>query len=231
MAGIAEAVAGAVQGTVNSGISIWNAYQDYKRFEYQKDLQKEIFKREDNAIQRRVADAEKAGFNKFSVIGEGSSAGSPVSVSSPQIDNQLGSKIADSLSTMYSLATQKAMAKKADAEAKQADVAFKLGKNQLTESNINLDLDKLDFLQGLGYDVNYDPRDRSWTYDSDNVNTNYNSSPLGRIGLNSYATNEANMELKEFENKYKWLGPLLQVLHEVSGTAGTVNSFRRPRRR
>lgn len=50
-------------------------------FNYQKMIQNQIFGREDNAIQRRVADLEKAGLSKTLAAGDGAGAGSVVSTS------------------------------------------------------------------------------------------------------------------------------------------------------
>lgn len=52
-----------------------------QNFEYQKNLQQQIFGREDNAIQRRAADLEKAGLSKTLAAGDGAGAGSVVSTS------------------------------------------------------------------------------------------------------------------------------------------------------
>lgn len=233
MAGAAEIVAGAIEGAGNLGLGIWNAYQSYQNTKYQKNLQKQIFAREDSAIQRRVADAEAAGFNKFSVMGEGSPAGGAVSVQAPHISEDLGSKVADTLSTMYSLATQKAMAKKANAEAKTADVAFKLADNKLQSDNMALNLEKLDFYQGLGlnptYNAAYDAV--GYSYPSNDYIKVFDETPFGRMNLNSFSSADTNLEMLEFENEYKWLKPIMMVLDRFNQTAQTANSFRRIGRR
>ena len=233
MAGAAEIVAGAIEGAGNLGLGIWNAYQSYKNTQYQKDLQKKIFRREDSAIQRRVADAEAAGFNKFSVMGEGSPAGGAVSVQAPHISEDLGSKVADTLSTMYSLAQQKALAQRANAEAKQSDVALKLAKNKLASDNLSLALDKLDFLQGLGLNPQFNPVTNGYQVDDNGPDyyIDYNSSPFGRMNQNSFSTSDTNLEMMEFENEYKWLKPIMMVLDRLNQTAQTANSFRRFGRR
>lgn len=233
MAGVAEIVAGAVEGAGNLGLGIWNAYQSYQNNQYQKRLQKQLFAREDNAIQRRVADAEAAGFNKFSVMGEGSPAGGAVSVQAPHISEDLGSKVADTLSTMYSLATQKALAKKADAEAKQSDVAFKLAENKLLSDNMATTLERLDFLQGLGLNPQFDPDTNQFYIDDNGVGykLKYSDTPYGRMNENTFSTADTNLEMLEFENEYKWLKPLLLVLDRLNQSAGTINSFRRFGRR
>lgn len=52
-----------------------------RNFEYQKNLQKQLFGREDNAIQRRASDMEKAGLSKTLAAGDGAGAGPVVSTS------------------------------------------------------------------------------------------------------------------------------------------------------
>lgn len=78
-------------GWILGGIQTWNDINrqnyekeaDARNFEYQKELQQQIFAREDNALQRRMADAEKAGLNPFSVAnGSGAGAGAVVSKNS-----------------------------------------------------------------------------------------------------------------------------------------------------
>lgn len=55
-----------------------------EQYEYEKGLQEQIFAREDNAVQRRALDLEKAGLSKTLAAGSGANAGAAVSVSAPQ---------------------------------------------------------------------------------------------------------------------------------------------------
>lgn len=150
---VGEAIAGAVQGLGNVGIGIWNAYQQSKNYEYQKQLQKQIFEREDNALQRRVADAEKAGYNKFAVLGQGAGAGSVVSTTAPQIDENLGSRAADALQHTYQLAVERNSAKIAEANAAKAQAEKNITFNAEKVSNWQTALDIASMMKDAGFAV------------------------------------------------------------------------------
>lgn len=66
--------------------SALNYRSQRKTLEYQKGIQKQIFKREDNAMQRKVQDLEKAGLHRTLAAGAGSAAGNIAPVKAPQID-------------------------------------------------------------------------------------------------------------------------------------------------
>ena len=68
---------------LNTGV---NYYWQQKNYEYQKNLQNRIFNREDNAIQRRVADLKAAGLSPVLAAGSGADAGPVVSTKAPELE-------------------------------------------------------------------------------------------------------------------------------------------------
>lgn len=67
---------------IGAGTGIYNSVQGNKlnreQFNYQKDLQQQIFNREDTAVQRRAKDLEAAGFSKWNAVGQQAGAGAVV---------------------------------------------------------------------------------------------------------------------------------------------------------
>lgn len=74
--GVSSIVAGAIEGLANSGVSIYNAWSTARNNKIHRE-------REDNAVQRRVADLEKAGLSPTLAAG---SAASSAPLSAPQLD-------------------------------------------------------------------------------------------------------------------------------------------------
>lgn len=115
-----------------------------KQFQYQKDLNEIQMQREDNAIQRQVADLTKAGFSPLAAIGgSGSAAGSLNAGNAPQYDPSGVSAAAGQyldLARQYASLHQELNSKNADAKLgarmalaqMKADLNFK-GQNMATQ--------------------------------------------------------------------------------------------------
>lgn len=82
--------------TVTSGLSdLFSTTGSLFNYGYNKWLQREQWNREDTAIQRRVADLEKAGLSK--TLAGGGASSSVVASSAPQISNSMASAYLDEL--------------------------------------------------------------------------------------------------------------------------------------
>ena len=82
---------------LNGVAGLANTYFQFKNLEYQKDIQNKIFNREDNSVQRRVADLKAAGLSPVLAAGQGAQAGPVVKTEAPQFDT---SHVSNAVSAM-----------------------------------------------------------------------------------------------------------------------------------
>lgn len=66
------------------GKDIFNSVMSLKNYQYQKDTQQTAWERENNAVQRRVADLKAAGLNPVLAAGSAAQSSSPIHINAPE---------------------------------------------------------------------------------------------------------------------------------------------------
>lgn len=128
-------VGSTLAGTVDSFLTNrQNLDLQKQNLAYQKDLQKEIFSREDNAVQRRVNDLIKSGLSPTLAAGSAAGVGSVVSTSAPQRKNNL-----EALTALASVKTLLAQQQRAQTEADIARQQLDMSKEQLKQLRMDND--------------------------------------------------------------------------------------------
>ena len=136
-----------IAGTVDSIKTNQKNYDlQVENLAYQKDIQNKIFEREDNAVQRRVADLVAAGLSPTLAAGSSAGAGSVVSTSAPQKKSNF-----ESMMALASVGTALANQQKAITEAENARLSYLQNKmntdyfksNGISPVEANMDLSQL----------------------------------------------------------------------------------------
>jgi len=79
-----------ILGMIGQGLGLFgdmaNMGMQYQGMQYQKEVQKKTWEREDNAVQRRAADLQAAGINPLLAAGSAAASSTPIQVGVPQAD-------------------------------------------------------------------------------------------------------------------------------------------------
>lgn len=98
---------------------LFNVGQQGQNLAYQKRLQRELFAREDNAVQRRVADLRAAGLSPTLAAGSAAGAGSVVHTEAPQ--TEAGERFGKTVAGAMELAANRIGLRKLNAEAGRSE--------------------------------------------------------------------------------------------------------------
>jgi len=82
---VLPALPGIIQAGAQLGTSVAQAGMALENYEYMKGVQKKTWEREDNSIQRRVADLKAAGLSPVLAAGQGAAVSAPVKLEVPNL--------------------------------------------------------------------------------------------------------------------------------------------------
>jgi hypothetical protein len=122
---------GAAAVGVGAASGLANTYMQWKNLQYQKDLQRDIFAREDTSIARRVADLKASGLSPVLAAGQGAGTGGVVSTQAPQFDTSISDKAINALGLLkmeqdiaHSQTQQELLAKQISEAGARASIAW-----------------------------------------------------------------------------------------------------------
>lgn len=183
------------------------------QYEYQKNLQQIMFGREDNAVQRRVADLKAAGLSPTLAAGSAASAGPVVSTQTPQRQSDLSAYMA-----LAQVGTMLANQQKAQTEADIAKQSLAQSKIQTEASALSKEL--------LGNQVELSNLDKKYYLDRGTSPVEVGQDWQQRLVNLIYPKLEDYLFGNEDEKKKGWISSILENSNPVD-TSG-YRTFDKP---
>lgn len=202
----------ALNNLFNTGYSV---YQDQRNFDYQKELQKKQWEREDTAVQRRRADLEAAGLNPNLAAGSAASS-STVPVGSHNINPlDLGSAVGSALDMRMALEQIK---QQKEITFQQKEIS-KMVKNQSIMSSFDK-LDKIfDWHVRMGYTpTGFDDFSDSFTFKK----SDSSYFPLAKMFDYNLSAEKSSADILAKTNYWKNANELLGLINTGTGAVGNV---------
>lgn len=206
-------ILGAVSPLLTAGANVAGAYNQIKtndlnyelqkeQYDYQKNLQKIMFGREDNAVQRRVADLKAAGLSPTLAAGSAASAGPVVSTQTPQRESDLSAYL-----TLANIQTMLAQQQKAITEADIARESLAQAKIQTQASVLSKEL--------LGNQVALSNLDKKYYLNKGVAPIEVNQDWQQRLVNLIYPKLEERLFGNEDEGKKGWISSILENSNPV----------------
>lgn len=178
-AAIGSAIAGGITGLAQLGANIWSAQKqleyNQRDFDYQRAIQQETWNREDNAVQRRMADLKAAGLNPNLAAGSAASSGAIVgrsNTNAPSINvgNPVGMAL-DMAQHVAQLRGQREQNQILNNQKRESQANADMAENEALLNKIELNnlLGLRNFIStdGKKFQVHWDTPQHDWQFNSD----------------------------------------------------------------
>lgn len=238
-------VAGAFNGLSQLGFNIYDRWyqadKNQRDFDYQKALQRDVFEREDTAVQRRMADLQAAGLNPNLAAGSAASSGAVVGRSStpglPTYNSGIGAAL-DTATAIQQLRNQREQNEILKNQKRETAANAYMAERESDVADIQAMYDQAELMYMLGLDSGltlerYKNGEYGFRFDNDKMlpgtTKNLDKSPLNQILKLQLQNNQNSAALLQKDNDFytadKIAGYIGAGVNAFSGIGSGYKSF------